>query len=182
MQPRLSMTNTLIMYVTFGLSSYGASMSKLWWDLMSAFCVYFISPTGVILNIFQSLSTWWPKLEINTGNCLIWGSHSDDYGNTLFWDVTPCNLVKFHQCSGGWTSSLFLAHCLRSIHSTLKLKAARSYDTLVNFYQTTWSHSQKAITLETQTALFKNNLDVYIVIINLIFSQWWLWIILSFGI
>lgn len=41
------------------------------------------------------------KTEINTGNCLIWGSHSDDYGNTIIWDVMPCRLIEFHQCFGG---------------------------------------------------------------------------------
>jgi hypothetical protein len=63
----------------------------------------------------------------------IWGSHSSDYEENIFWNVPLCSLleVRWH---------LRAAHCfhlfLLRIFLYLKIEAMRSSETSVNFYHT----------------------------------------------
>jgi hypothetical protein len=54
----------------------------------------------------------------------------------VFWVVAPCSLVEIYNISEDLAASI-----IRAIIITLKMEAARSSETLVNFYQTTWRHN-----------------------------------------
>jgi hypothetical protein len=52
----------------------------------------------------------------------------------VFWIVAPCSLVEVYQLLEVLAASIIRA-------SALMMEAARISETLVNFYQTTWSYN-----------------------------------------
>jgi hypothetical protein len=52
----------------------------------------------------------------------------------VFWVVAPCSLVKFYQTHG-------VSEVLAASIIALMMEAARTSETLVNFYQTTWRYN-----------------------------------------
>jgi hypothetical protein len=52
----------------------------------------------------------------------------------VFWVVAPCSLVEVTD-----VSEVFAASIIRAM--TLMMEAASTFETLVNFYQTTWCYN-----------------------------------------
>jgi hypothetical protein len=81
----------------------------------------------------------------------IWGSHSDAYENSIFWDVIPCSTLNVNGSFGEASPSSvsknklslrLLAHCFMLVSclaysSTLKVEAVYSFETSVHFQRTT---------------------------------------------
>jgi hypothetical protein len=66
----------------------------------------------------------------------------------VFWVVTPCSLVGIYQCLRGTCTSIIW----------VMMEAARTSETLVNFYQTTWHYNPEDSHLHTHC---RENLKSY---------------------
>jgi hypothetical protein len=56
----------------------------------------------VICSLFLTVVEWSLCLHFKHSIiCRIWGSHSGDYEDTIFWDITPYRLLRAKRCFGG---------------------------------------------------------------------------------
>jgi hypothetical protein len=85
-----------------------------WWKQSLSCCTipFSNSMKTVIINSVYKIS--WGR---------IWGTHSSDYTNTIFQDVTPCNLIEIHQHFAGISTWL---HSIISHNKVLSISQEQS--------------------------------------------------------